>query len=142
MDMKYAIPFLLCGAVLAGAAPDKHWHEDDKHWKKHANHRDDDDDDDRRGHACYFRPHDVWVISDYYAPRYRPLPPGLQKKLYRTGHLPPGWAKRMEPMPVAVERDLAPVPVGYRRGVIDGYAVIYEPRTEVIIDIAVLFGRH
>jgi hypothetical protein len=29
--------------------------------------------------------------------------------------------------------------VGYRRGLIDGHAVIYDSRTNVIVDVAVLF---
>jgi hypothetical protein len=86
-----------------------------------------------------FLPREVSVIREYYAPRYRNLPPGLQKKLARTGQLPPGWRKKMEPFPVAVERQLAVLPDGYRRGVFDGHAVIYNPRTQVIVDLAVLF---
>jgi hypothetical protein len=50
-------------------------------------------------------------------PRYRTLPRGLQKKLARTGQLPPG----------------------YRRGVVDGHAVIFDDRTHVLLDVAVLF---
>ena len=79
----------------------------------------------------------VRVIREYYAPRYRQLPPGLQKKYARTGQLPPGWEKKMEPLPVAIERDLPRLPDGYRRGVIDGHAVI--TRGGTIIDLAVLF---
>ena len=45
----------------------------------------------------------------------------------------------MEPFPVVVERELVVLPSGYRRGVLDGHAVIYNPRTHVIIDVAVLF---
>jgi hypothetical protein len=45
----------------------------------------------------------------------------------------------MEPFPLAVERQLVVLPYGYRRGVIDGHAVIYNPRTQVIVDLAVLF---
>jgi Ni/Co efflux regulator RcnB len=86
-----------------------------------------------------FSTHELRVIKQHYAPRYRNLPPGLQKKLARTGQLPPGWRKKMEPFPVAVERELVVLPTGYRRGVIDGHAVIYNPRTQVIIDVAVLF---
>ena len=82
--------------------------------------------------------HDVEIIRSYYAPRYRSLPPGLQKKYARTGQLPPGWQKKMEPLPMALERQCAPLPVGYRRGVMDGRAVIYTPGGR-IIDIAVLF---
>ena len=86
-----------------------------------------------------FSSHDVRLIREYYAPRYRNLPPGLQKKLARTGKLPPGWQKKMEPFPPTLERDLVVLPQGYRRGVIDGHAVIYLPKTQVIFDVAVLF---
>ena len=82
--------------------------------------------------------HDIEVVRNYYAPKYRNLPPGLQKKYARTGQLPPGWQKKMEPLPVAVERECAPLPSGYKRGVIDGHAVIYTPRG-TIIEVAVLF---
>jgi hypothetical protein len=86
-----------------------------------------------------FTSRDVGIIRQHYAPRYRSLPPGLQKKYARTGQLPPGWQKKMEPFPVIVERELVVLPSGYRRGVLDGHAVIYNPRTQVIIDVAVLF---
>ena len=86
-----------------------------------------------------FSAHDVRVIRQHYAPRYRNLPPGLQKKYRRTGQLPPGWQKKIEPFPAVVERELVVLPSGYRRGVIDGHAVIFNPRTQVIVDVAVLF---
>ena len=79
----------------------------------------------------------VQVIREHYAPRYRQLPPGLQKKYARTGQLPPGWEKKMEPLPVAIEREMPRLPDGYRRGVIDGHAVI--TRNGLIVDVAVLF---
>lgn len=82
---------------------------------------------------------DVRVIRRHYEPRYRNLPPGLQKKVARGGELPPGWKKKLEPFPVDVERELPVLPNGYRRGVIDGHAVIYNSRTNVVIDVAVLF---
>ena len=81
---------------------------------------------------------DIEIVRRYYAPRYRSLPPGLQKKYARTGQLPPGWQKKMEPLPASVERECAPLPAGYRRGVIDAHAVIYNSRG-TIIDVAVLF---
>jgi len=94
-----------------------------------------------------FSSRDTQVIREYYRPvyreRYRPqyqrLPPGLQKKYYRTGSLPPGWQRRMQPFPIVVERQLIVLPQGYRRGVIDGNAVIYEPRRGVVIDATVVF---
>lgn len=140
--MRLLHALILSGLLLSGPAWGKHWHEDKGHWKQHGRDGDDRDRDyDHRSDGCYFEPHDVRVISEYYAPRYRALPPGLAKKYYRTGHLPPGWERRVEPMPVAVERQLAPVPDGYSRGIIDGFAVIYSPRTSVIVDVTALFGR-
>lgn len=86
-----------------------------------------------------FLPREVRIIREYYAPRYRNLPPGLEKKYRRTGQLPPGWQKKMEPFPLTLERQLQVLPAGYSRGVIDGHAVIYNQHTQVIADIAVLF---
>ena len=82
---------------------------------------------------------DVVTLRDHYSPRYRNLPPGLYRKVARGGQLPPGWRKKFEPFPVEVDRRLPPLPSGYRRGVIEGHAVIYNSRTNVIVDVAVLF---
>src|SRR5690349_11237809 len=143
--MRLAITLITFGVLTSSSVSAKHWHEDEKHWKEHAKHEDQDDRGfDHRNHAaksCYFQPRDAAIVTRYYAPRYRGLPPGLQKKLYRNGHLPPGWEKRMQPLPVVVEQQLAPVPSGYRRGFIDGYAVVYSPRTQVIVDITAVFGH-
>lgn len=87
---------------------------------------------------AYFRPRDVIVIRDYYRPYSRPLPPGLARKYYRGGYLPPGWATRIRPVPVYLEPELVVVPSGYRRGIIDGRAVVYNNRG-FILDVAVLF---
>ena len=82
---------------------------------------------------------DVVILRDHYSPHYRNLPPGLQKKIARGGQLPPGWRKKFEPFPESLDRRLPPLPAGYARGVIDGHAVIYNSRTSVIVDVAVLF---
>jgi hypothetical protein len=95
------------------------------------------DDRDHR-HRSYFPGRDVTVLRDYYRPYYRPLPPGLAKKYYRTGSLPRGWEKRMRRVPVYVERDLYRLPRHYHRGFIDGRAIVYDGRG-MIIDVAVLF---
>ena len=139
--MKPTIQVVLLAALLCSPIVAKHWHEDNDHWNKHDHHDDGDRDFDHRAEGCYFAPGDVRVISEYYGPRYRNLPPGLQKKLYRTGHLPPGWEKKMQPLPVVVEQRLVPVPAGYSRGFIDGYAVVYNPRTQIIVDITAVFGH-
>jgi len=139
-----SLTYVMVSCLLLGTpAWCQHWHDDEDHSNKHWKHHDDGDERhvDHHADGCYFQPSDVRVIGGYYAPRHRNLPPGLEKKYYRTGHLPPGWEKRMEPLPVAVERQLAPLPVGYRRALIDGYAVIYIPRTQVVVDVFATFGQ-
>jgi hypothetical protein len=82
---------------------------------------------------------DQRAIHEYYAPRHKSLPPGLQKKVARGGQLPPGWQKKMQPFPIELERRLGPLPHEYGRGVIDGHAVIYNTRSHAVIDVTVLF---
>ena len=85
-----------------------------------------------------FGSREVDLLRTHYAPQVRSLPPGLAKKYARTGQLPPGWQKKMQPIPVVVERELVVLPAGYHRGVIEGHAVIYNSKG-LIIDVAVLF---
>jgi len=120
---KALIAMLLLLTALPAAWAKKHGHEN----------RDDHD----RGYRMSRQ--EVVVVSDYY--RGRSLPPGLAKKLQRGGSLPPGWQKKIEPVPVVVEERLAPLPTGYRRGMIDGAFVVYEPSRGVIIDVVASFGR-
>ena len=86
-----------------------------------------------------FTSSEVTILRNHYASEYRSLPPGLQKKVARGGQLPPGWRKKFKPFPSVVERRLPALPPAHRRGVLDGHAVIYNTRSNVIIDVAVLF---
>ena len=143
-DTKSLIYAVLATVLIGRSAWADHWHDDHDHWQKHAKHHGDGDEDkdvDHDARGCFFQPHDVRVITEYYAPAPRHLPPGLAKKYDRTGQLPPGWQKKLRPLPVAVERQLVVLPPEYRRGVVDGYAVVYNPRTQVIIDVVAVFGR-
>ena len=132
---------LTLGAATADAAQrrDVRRHEvrdareriDDRHYDRH---------NDLRGDVhVIFSTGDVRVVREYYAPRYRRLPPGLAKKYARTGSLPPGWQRKIQPLPWVVERRMRALPREYRRGVIDDHAVIYAPRTGVIIDATIVF---
>src|SRR4029450_8086166 len=93
---------MLLSATNVVAKP-KHWHQDKR----------------PPAEPCSFEDREVRIIREYYQPRYRSLPPGLAKKLYRTGHLPPGWERRMEPLPVVVRRQLAVRPAARGPGCTD-----------------------
>ncbi len=137
---KTAICALLAAQLLAGAT--LYAQGNGRGRGKHQQARHIDGPDRHAGvHAdvhVVFSTRDAVVVREYYAPQYRNLPPGLRKKYARTGQLPPGWQKKMQPMPVAVERRLEPLPAGYQRGVFEGHAVIYRPGG-LIIDATVLF---
>jgi hypothetical protein len=63
------------------------------------------------------------------------LPPGLEKHLIRGGTLPPGLQKKIQPLPIVIERQLTVLPVGYRRGYIGGHIVILNDRTSLVLDV-------
>ena len=133
--MKSLLSIMVAGVLLGGTvsvdqaeAGDRRRGSNHRRVEVRYEHRDD----------RYLRGRDVVVIRDYYRPYYRPLPRGVRYRYDRSGYLPRGWAKRMRPVPVYVERDLVVVPHGYRRGIIDGHAVVYNDRG-FILDVAVLF---
>jgi len=146
--VKAFMSVMLAGVLLGGAGFVETVEAGDhgrRGWKdRRAHDRYDDTYDrgdryDRHGrHDRYFYDRDVVIIREYYRPHYRPLPPGLAKKYYRSGWLPPGWARRVRLIPRYIERDLVVLPRGYRRGIIDGHAVVFDSRG-FIIDVAVLF---
>ena len=92
-----------------------------------------------------FRSRDREIISRYYgqrsglppglAKRGGDLPPGLEKQLRRNGTLPPGLQKKLRPFPAALERELGPLPRGYRRGILDRHAVVYRTDNHTIADL-------
>jgi len=63
------------------------------------------------------------------------LPPGLEKQLRERGTLPPGLQKKIQPMPVSLERQLRPLPTGWRRVVVAGNVILMDGRTSTIYDI-------
>ena len=136
--MKPLMWVMLAGVLLGGATIGAGVAEADgrKHWK-HRHHDGCDHDGYRSRDGRYFSDHEVVLVREYYQPRYRHERRGPYR-YSRSGYLPRGWHRRMRPYPVYVEREVMVLPRGYRRGIIDGHAVIYNSRG-MIIDVAVLF---
>ncbi len=84
------------------------------------------------------------TIQNYY----RNLPPGLQKKLRRTGELPPGWEKKVnvgkplpqeyitiaKPIPYELEAQLPAGPIGSKLLQIADRVVRVEAGTNMVIE--------
>ncbi len=142
--MTAGIGEVVIALLLSGPTPPvvpAHWHDDDGRVRRVVVHQ--DVDEGTSGAAeCYLPPHDLLLIDQYYGERSRLAPAGLTRKLERSGRLPPDWERRVEPLPIIVERQLAPLPRGARRGLLDGYAVIYRPESETIVDAVALFRLH
>ena len=115
--------------------------------------KNDGDHDRNRRSSPVFSSRDRTIISDYFrnrnsnlppglAKRNGNLPPGLQKQLQRNGTLPPGLQKRLEPLSGDLESRLTRLPADYRRGVIGQDVVVYNTRTQRIIDVVhAVLGR-
>jgi hypothetical protein len=104
-------------------------------------------DDDDRGEAKYqFRSQDREFVTAYYskrgsglppglAKRNGDLPPGLEKQLERNGTLPPGLQKKLQPCPVEITRELPPLPPDYQRSVIGASIVVFNRKTNIVVDV-------
>ena len=119
-------------------------HDDDRDKHGRGRGHSDDDHGNGRGHGNgnqgrHFRDEDAGFLREHYSGP-TDLPPGLRKKYYRTGTLPPGWEKRFRPLPPVVVQRLPPPPPYCERGYIDGYAVVYDRRTRVIMDVVDLIN--
>ncbi len=135
----FALGFsVLAGGSLSLIAFGKDKDKDEKHGKKHGRGNDDHEADEHgqgnRGPSGYFRQEDSVYLRQYYSGP-RDLPPGLRKKYYKTGKLPPGWEKRFRPFPPELVQRLPPPPPYCERGYVDGVAVVYDRRTRVILDV-------
>jgi hypothetical protein len=96
-----------------------------------------------------FSEHDREIVASYYRyhrselppglARREALPPGLQRYLRRNGRLPPGLQKRIVWFPADLDRQLPPVPYGYRRCWVGNNVVIVNPRTFAIFDVSLNF---
>jgi hypothetical protein len=141
---------LLCAGLLMGSlSVVPAWAQGNGHGngkgKGHEKHE--KEDDEGHGHGKYeFRSQDREVITTYYskhgkglppglAKRNGDLPPGLEKQLERNGTLPPGLQKKMQPCPVEITRELPPLPPDYRRGIVGASIVVFNVRTNVVIDV-------
>ena len=119
---------LLASPILAVAQHDDHGDQHDQ--------RDHQDHQDNRGHAEYhFRQQDASRLHSQYreADQYRNA---HERHMWRAGdRLPSDWHSRIRPIPQDVYRELPPPPPGYVFGYADGYAVAYNPTTQIIADV-------
>ena len=102
--------------------------------------------EDRRGSYRYWRgDRDRTMVEAYFLDHRRDLPPGLarreslppglQRQLRVNGHLPPGLERNVVWFPRDLDRQLGPVPYGYRRCWVGGNVMVVNPKTFAILEI-------
>jgi hypothetical protein len=137
MDRRKLLVFALGAFPLTAACLFAKEHGDNngkgKGKGKGGKHENDENERNRGGDARYFRREDYVIVQRYYTGP-RDLPPGLRKKYYRTGTLPPGWQKKIRPFPPELIRVLPPPPPNGQFAYIDGVAVVYDRQTRIILD--------
>ena len=98
MNRRRLLIALLGGCSLSTICLLAKDHDNGQGKGKKNKHNQDDDDQGGDQDSRYFRRDDYGAVQRYYnGPR--GLPPGLRKKYYRTGKLPPGWQKKIRPFP-------------------------------------------
>ena len=114
------------------------------HGREHEAYRRDDRREDR--HYRYWHgDRDRGLIVSYYRvhrrdlppglAKRRTLPPGLQRQLRRNGRLPYGLRADVVWFPHDLNRQLGPVPYGYRRCWVGGNVLVVNPKTFAILEI-------
>jgi len=158
-EMKPLIAVLVALLIALGlAAPrpsyaghdDGQKHDQGKHVKGHKHGGSEYDYEPHHYAGPYFTSQRVAVIRNYYTPvEIDRLPPGLRKRLLRTGHLPPGLEKKlsvgqpvppaylnyMVPAPPALLGTLGPLPPDSQLYFYNGDGVLIDPRTQAVLEI-------
>lgn len=129
--------FFLGGAAVRAQ---DHDHGND-HGKGHDKHKHDEDGDEN----AYYRQDYRASVHQWYGEHENNLPPGLAKKdrlppglekqLVRNGSLPPGLQKKMYRCPDDLERRLPPPPPDCRHVLVGGHVVLFNARTNVVVDL-------
>ncbi len=85
----------------------------------------------------HFRDQDGNKLREHYHANFREhdrIEPE-HRVVFRVGErLPDHWRERVHPVPEVVLRELPPIPAGLAIGYLDGYAVVYDPATGVIVE--------
>lgn len=95
------------------------------HWGQRPSHRP----------SYSFRPNDRGVLLRYYGARLRAINRARRPHFAVGGFFPYTYIPYLSPIPPDVYGGLPPVPPGYAMGYYDGYVVVYDPVSYIIINL-------
>lgn len=138
---RLAAASLLAAATIAapaafaddrGPAHGQYRNDRDHHGGWNDDHRDDRHDDRRDGHG----PAPVRVVHEQHSRVvYR------QPVFYRGRAVPVAYRRAIAPLPAAYRYRVAPPPRGYAVGYYQGYSVVYDPATYLILSVVDLLAN-
>jgi Ni/Co efflux regulator RcnB len=122
MKNRYLITLALGAALTAApvwsvAAPQQH-HDDDHH----------------AAPAYHFQEQDRAHLQSHYRSEHIQVDTAHRWAWHRGENFPVGWHDHIRPLPQVDISLLPPPPPGYVFGYYDGWAVVYDPSTGVILD--------
>jgi Ni/Co efflux regulator RcnB len=89
----------------------------------------------KAAHPTYhFRAQDKAQLQPHYRAAHPHPSNGHRWAWHRGVNLPSGWQGEIEPLPQVDIALLAPPPPGYEFGYFDGWAIVYDPNTGIILD--------
>ncbi|HEX5236827.1 MAG TPA: hypothetical protein VFW25_16020 [Silvibacterium sp.] len=99
-----------------------------------------DNDHRAAAHQNYrFRSQDRSKLQQHYRAAHHEHAANAHRWAWRRGEsLPSGWQGQVEPLPQEDITLLAPPPPGYVFGYYNGWAIVYDPNTGVILDAVLL----
>lgn len=126
LNKSHLLTFALSAALASvpacsfAAAPQEH-HEQPQH--------------EAAAHQNYhFRADDRSHLQEHYRTAHQHPENAHHWAWHRGVNLPFGWQGQVEPLPQADITLLAPPPPGYVFGYYNGWAIVYDPNTGVILD--------
>lgn len=138
MKNSNLLTFVLSAAIAAvpvcsfAAVPQDHQDNDQRHDQRQNDHR--------AAHQNYrFRSQDRSKLQEHYRSAHHEHAANAHRWAWRRGeNLPSGWQGQVEPLPQEDITLLAPPPPGYEFGYYNGWAIVYDPNTGVILDAVLL----
>lgn len=88
-----------------------------------------------------FRDQDRQQLRDHYQRNLKTVKTSNRPHFERGERIPPSYRKYITPVPASVRRGLPPPPAGYQVGYYQGYSVVYDPTTYVILSVLDLVAR-
>ena len=106
------------------------------HSQDHPDQRQDQNNHKAAAHQNYhFRSQDKGKLQQHYRVAHHDHAANAHRWAWHRGvNLPSGWQGQVEPLPQEDITLLAPPPPGYEFGYYNGWAIVYDPNTGMILD--------